>query len=189
MTSTNFYKRLFWITAVIVAVSSCAGRTKLESDLAIKGAPDWVNKGTNYVNDKDGRLFHGVGSASAMGDAALQRATADDRARAELARIFSSYLDVVSSDYQSAAKSGDNKVSQEAVSRQVKNLSKVNLTGAKIVARWQDKKTNIVYSIAELDMKQVKGTLATSQDMNADLRRYVESNADNVFDRLNQEKK
>ncbi len=188
MTHLNFCARLAWIAFVTVAIMSCAGRTKLESDLGIKGAPDWVNKGTSYVNDKDGRLFHGVGSASAMGDAALQRATADDRARAELARIFSSYLDVVSSDYQSAAKSGDNKVAEETVSRQVKNLSKVNLTGAKIVARWQDKKTNMVYSIAELDMKQVKSTLATSQDMNAELRRYVESNADNVFDRVNQEK-
>ena len=105
MVPLNFYKRLFWMSAVIIALTSCAGRTKLESDLAIKGAPDWVNKGTNYVNDKDGRLFHGVGSASAMGDASLQRATADDRARAELERIFSSYLDVVSSDYHSAAKS------------------------------------------------------------------------------------
>ncbi|MEK7206329.1 MAG: hypothetical protein AAB134_00400, partial [Pseudomonadota bacterium] len=87
-----------------LVVAGCAGQTKLESDLGIKGAPEWVNKGTAYVNDKDGRLFHGVGSASAMGDASLQRSTADDRARAEVARIFSSYLDVVSSDYQAAAK-------------------------------------------------------------------------------------
>jgi len=187
--AVNFYARLFWIILVTAAIAACAGGTKLESDLSIHGAPDWVNKGTSYVNDKDGRLFHGVGSASAMGDATLQRATADDRARAELARIFSSYLDVVSSDYQSAAKSGDNKVTEETVSRQVKNLSKVNLAGAKIIARWQDKKTSIVYSIAELDMKQVKTTLATSQDMNAAVRRYVESNADNIFDRLDQEKK
>jgi hypothetical protein len=171
-----------------LVVAGCASQTKLESDLGIKGAPEWVNKGTSYVNDKDGRLFHGVGSASPMGDMTLQRATADDRARAELARIFSSYLDVISSDYQSAARSGDSKVSEEAVSRQIKNLSKVNLAGAKIIARWQDKKTSAVYAIAELDMKQVKGTLSTAQDMNEDVRRYVENNADNIFDRVTKEK-
>lgn len=170
-------------------LAACSGQTQLESDLRIKGAPDWVNKGTSYVNDKDGRLFHGVGSASPMGEVTLQRATADDRARAELARIFSSYLDVVSNDYQAAAKSGDSKVSEEAVSRQIRNLSKINLAGAKIIARWQDKKTNIVYSIAELDMKQVKSTVSGAQDMNGDVRQYVERNADNIFDRLTKENK
>ncbi len=188
MSQPKFWTRLL-LMIVVAAMAACAGQTKLESDLGIKGAPDWVNKGTSYVNDKDGRLFHGVGSASPMGDVTLQRSTADDRARAELARIFSSYLDVVSSDYQSAARSGDSKVSEEAASRQIKNLSKVNLAGAKIIARWQDKKTNIVYSIAELDMKQVKGTVSAAQDMNADMRRYLENNADNIFDRVTQEKK
>jgi len=173
----------------VAMLAACAGQTRLESDLAIKGAPDWVNKGTSYVNDKDGRLFHGVGSASPMGDVTLQRATADDRARAELARIFSSYLDVASNDYQSAARSGDSKVSEEAVSRQIRNLSQVNLAGARVIARWQDRRTGIVYSIAELDMKQVKGTVSAAHDMNTDMRRYLESNADNIFDRVSQEKK
>jgi len=177
------------LTTAVAMLAACSGQTQLESDLRIKGAPDWVNKGTSYVNDKDGRLFHGVGSASPMGEVTLQHATADDRARAELARIFSSYLDVVSSDYQSAARSGDVKVSEEAVSRQIKNLSKVNLAGAKIVARWLDKKTSIVYAIAELNMKQVKSIVSAAQDMNGDVRHYVESNADNIFDRLTKEKK
>lgn len=187
MNRSRIPRQLFFVFAALV-VAGCAGQTKLESDLGIKGAPEWVNKGTSYVNDKDGRLFHGVGSASPMGDMTLQRATADDRARAELARIFSSYLDVVSNDYQSAARSGDSKVSEEAVSRQIKNLSKVNLAGAKIIARWQDKKTSIVYAIAELDMKQVKSTVGAAQDMNEDARRYVESNADNIFDKVSKEK-
>jgi len=188
MNKPKFRLPVILMTAAAM-LAACSGQTQLESDLRIKGAPDWVNKGTNYVNDKDGRLFHGVGSASSMGEVTLQRATADDRARAELARIFSSYLDVVSSDYQSAARSGDSKVSEEAVSRQIRNLSKINLAGAKIIARWQDKKTNIVYSIAELDMKQVKSTVSGAQDMNGDVRHYVESNADNIFDRLTKENK
>ena len=65
----------------------------------------------------------------------------------------------------------------------------MNLAGAKIIARWQDKKTNIVYAIAELDMKQVKSTVSGAQDMNVDARHYMESNADNIFDRLTKEKK
>ena len=187
MNRSRIPRQIFFMFAALV-VAGCAGQTKLESDLGIKGAPEWVNKGTAYVNDKDGRLFHGVGSASSMGDVSLQRSTADDRARAEVARIFSSYLDVVSSDYQAAAKSGDSRVNDESVSRQIKNLTKVNLAGSKIIASWRDKKTQIVYSIAELDMKQVKGTAGTAQDMNDNVRRYVESNADNIFDKVSKEK-
>ena len=173
----------------VLALVACSGPTQLESDLNIKGAPDWVNKGTAYVNNKDGRLFHGVSSAGPMGDEALQRAAADDRARAEVARIFSSYLDVVSRDYQAASRSGDTKVADEAVSRQIKNLTQVNLSGARIIARWLDSRSKTVYAIAELDIKQVKDTTAATRDMNDDVRRYLQTNADNIFDRVAREKK
>lgn len=174
---------------LVLGLAACASQTRLESDLGISGAPDWVNKGTAYVNDKDGRLFHGVGSASAMGDPALQRSTADDRARAEVARIFSAYMDVVQNDYQAAAKSGDQSNSEESVTRQIKAVTKQNLAGAQIIARWVDKKTNTVWSIAELDAKHVKMTIANSSDMNEGAKRFFESNADNVFDRIAKEKK
>lgn len=179
-----------FLAALLVSVAACSsGPTKVESNLGIKGAPDWVNEGTNVLNDKNGRLFHGVGSASPMGDMALQKSVADDRARAEVARVLSSYLDVVSSDYMAAAKSGEASVNEESVSRQIKNLTKVNLSGAKIIGSWRDPKTNIIYSIAELDMNQVKSTLSGVQDMNSDLKRYIETNGDNIFDRVSKEKK
>ena len=38
-------------------------------------------------------------------------------------------------------------------------------------------------------MKHVKSTLAGTQDMNEDLRRYIETSADNIFDRVAKEKK
>jgi hypothetical protein len=182
--------RFIVIAVLALGMAACAGPTKLESDIGVKGAPDWVNKGTAYVSNQDGRLFHGVGSAGPVGDAALQRATADDRARAEVARIFSTYLDVVTNDYQSAARSGTTQAAaDEAVSRQIKALTQVNLAGARIVARWLDKRSNTVWSIAELDVKQVKDTASTARDMNDDIRRYITGHADNVFDRLSQEKK
>ena len=181
--------KLLSMVLMAFALSACSSTTRVESDLGLKGSPDWVNEGTNILNDKDGRLFHGVGSASQMGDMALQKSVADDRARAEIARVLSSYMDVVSSDYMAAANAGGENIAEESVSRQIKALTKVNLTGAKVIGNWRDPKTNIIYSIAELDMKHVKDTLAGTQDMNEDLRRYIESSADNIFDRVAKEKK
>ncbi|MBI5890094.1 MAG: hypothetical protein HZB47_05385 [Nitrosomonadales bacterium] len=181
--------KLFALAVLATIITACSSTTKVESDLGLKGAPDWVNEGTSILNNKDGRLFHGVGSASPTGDMSLQKSVADDRARAEVARVLSSYMDVVTNDYMATAKSGDTGVSEESVSRQIKNLSKVNLTGAKIIGSWRDPKTNVIYSIAELDMKHVKDTLGGVQDMNTDLKRYIETQADNIFDRVAKENK
>ena len=189
MQKSRLITKLLTMALFVFAISACSSTTKVESDLGIKGAPDWVNEGTNILNEKDGRLFHGVGSASPMGDMALQKSVADDRARAEVAKVLSSYMDVVSNDYMSSAKAGGANANEEAVSRQIKALTKVNLTGAKIIGSWRDPKTGIIYSIAELDMKQVKSTLAGTEGMNDDLKRYIETSADNIFDRVAKEKK
>lgn len=172
-----------------LTLAACSSQTRLDSDLGVSGAPDWVNKGTAYVANDSNRLFHGVGSAGAMGDPSLQRSVADDRARAELARIFSNYLDVVSADHQAAARSGKETQADESVSRQIKSVSQLNLSGARIIARWQDKKTNTLWSIAEIDMKQFKDTLSAAREMNGDAKRYLTENGDNVFDRISKEKK
>ncbi len=181
--------KLLSVAALAASIAACSSTNKIESDLGLKDAPDWVNQGTQVMNDKGGRYFHGVGSASPMGDMSLQKSVADDRARAEVARVLSSYMDVVSNDYMAATKAGSSGANEESVSREIKNLTKVNLTGAKIIGSWRDPKTNIIYSMAELDMKQVKGTLEGVQDMNSDLKRYITTQADNIFDRVSKEKK
>jgi hypothetical protein len=182
--------RILAAAVLTLALAACGGgKTIVESDLGIKGAPDWVNKGTAVLNDKDGRLFHGVGSSAALGDEALQRSTADDRARAEVGRMLSTYLDVVGNDYTAATGTGTNASADQAVSRQIKAVTKVNLAGSKIIGRWKDAKTNTVYSIAELDLKQVKSTLENANSMNEDLRRYIGRNADNIFDKVSKEAK
>ena len=131
--------KLSLLALFISLFAACSSNTKVESDLGISGAPNWVNEGTNILNNKDGRLFHGVGSAEAMGDMALQTSVADDRARAEVAKILSNYLDAVSNDYQAASKSGDNAVNEESVSRQIKSLTKVNLAGVRILFELEER--------------------------------------------------
>lgn len=192
--------KLILLALVPAIISGCSNEpvksaqpARVESNLGIKGAPDWVNRGSKILNTLDRRLFHGVGSASPQGDMALQKAIADDRARAEVARILSTYLDVVTSDYLASAKSGasgvkNTAVSEEAVSRQIKNTTKANMAGARIMGSWRDPATQTMWSIAELDMKYVKSTMAGVIDMDADLKRHIETSSDNIFDHLSKEK-
>ena len=181
----------YLITVVFAALllAGCSSKTMLESDLGVKGAPDWINEGTQILNDKGGRLFHGVGQAPQMGDQSLQISTADNRARAEVARILSSYIDVVNRDYGSASGSGQEIVSQQSISRQIESLTKTNLSGAEIIGHWRDKKSGIVYAIAELDLDQVKRIVASNQEMNKDFGSFFETHGENLFDRQMEESK
>jgi hypothetical protein len=175
--------RLLLSVFITAVVAGCGGKTMVESDLRIKGAPDWVNEGTAILKNRDGRFFHGIGSAPMMGDESLQVATADNRARAEIARILTSYMDVVYNDYTATSASSDQPLTENEISRQIQNISKVNLSGAHIIGHWRDKRTGSIYALAELDMKHVKETVANVKDMNADVRQHILDNGETIFDR------
>jgi hypothetical protein len=181
-------KRLFtWpaLLAMALLLGACGGKTMVESDLRIKDAPDWVNEGTAILKNRDGRYFHGIGSAPKLTDESLQIATADNRARAEIARILSTYMDIAYNDYTAAA--GDQQLNDSEISRQIQSITQINLSGAHIIAHWKDKRTGIIYALAELDMKQLKQTLANVKDMNAGVREHILTHGDNIFDRTSQE--
>jgi hypothetical protein len=228
----------------------------------IKGAPDWVNRGSTYVNTPDGRMFYGVSSISLQGDMALQKSIAEDRARGEVVRVLSSYLEAVSEEYMGLGRTRENsghdemtvrqqeeaatKEIKEAISRkiddaitrqfketasrqfkedvarQVKDAStreireaianqtefslqmedivmrqikqvvarqlvstnKKHISGAKIIGSWRDPRSNMIWSVAELDLKYVKTSMAGINELNNDLRKYFEQNTEMVFDRL-----
>jgi predicted transposase YbfD/YdcC len=75
------------------------------------------------VSNQDGRIFYGVASATPQGDMALQKSIADDKAIVELARVLTTYLDVVSLDYLSTEKAGDSGAREESVARQIEETA------------------------------------------------------------------
>lgn len=180
------FRALFGLLALSLALGACSNRLDLEGDLGMDDAPDWVNEGTTTIDNEDGRYIYGVGSVARMPDQSLQVATADDRARAEVARVLSSYMNVVSQDYSAALGSGDGAYSEQSVSRQVDNITRLNMSGVRIIRHWKDEETGAIYSLAELDLQRVKDTVAKVEMMNADFRDYFRANADRIFDEFSQ---
>ncbi len=183
MERSTYFARLLLTVCIVSLLAACGSRT-IESDLGIKGAPDWVNQGSQALNDKGGRLFHGIGSAPEMNDDALQKAAADNRARAELASILSSYMDVVIQDYTATAGDGEQTFNEQALSRQVDSVTRINLGGARIIANWRNPDTGVIYSLAELDMQQVREVVNTAGEMDPGLRRHIRDHGDNLFDQV-----
>src|SRR5207245_2378682 len=54
---------------------------------ACSSVPKWVDKGGGYMTEKDGKAFYGVGAVTGIRNEPLAKETADNRARAELAKL------------------------------------------------------------------------------------------------------
>ncbi len=165
------------------ALGACSSKTTIESDMGLDNAPDWVNEGTQAVSDDDGRLIHGVGMAPPMGDVSLQKATADNRARAEIARVLSTYVDAVISDYTASTGSE----ADLNVEREIRSTTQLVLSGARILGHWKDEDTGDVYAFAELDMDAVDKSLETATALSEAFKGHYKENADANFDRFMEE--
>jgi len=174
----------FYVVFLALALGACSSKTVIESDMGMSGAPDWVNEGTQAVENDDGRLIHGVGMAPAMGDVSLQKSTADSRARAEVARVLSTYIDAVSKDY-TASSGGEADLNIE---REIRSTTQLVLSGARILGRWKDEDTNDIYAFAELDMDAIEATLNTATSLSDAFKRYYKENTNTNFDRLMEKK-
>jgi LPP20 lipoprotein len=169
---------------VITSLFLAACASKPESNMGIKGAPDWVNQGTQALKDDGSRYIYGIGSAPSMNDLSLQTSTADGRARAEVARVLSTFMRVVSQDYGASAGMGQDNQNEQSVSRQIESITNQNISGAQIAAHWRDPKTGTIWSLVKLDMNNVKAMVASSDAMNASFKNYFAGHADNVFDSM-----
>ena len=169
------------LCGVLALLAACAGNKKIESDLGIKGAPDWVNEGTQAIHNDDGRLLHGVGMAPPMGDISLQKATAENRARTQIARALSTYIDATINDYTATMGYGDPDTSIE---RDIVSNTQLSLAGARIIGDWKDKRTGNLFAAAELDLKVLKRSLATADNLSDSFKEYFARNADANFDRF-----
>lgn len=259
--------KIISLSLLVLTVTACSIEpVQPDRPVEIRGAPEWVNKGSTMLAIKDRRIFRGVSSATPQGDMALQKSIADDKSIEEVTRVLSGFLESVSNEYMESGRSrerGSNEdainrqiedastrqvndgvirqidesitrqykegVSQqfkdvvsrrivaalsrqiketvsnqvdlayqiedavarhfkEDVTRQIRDTAKRHVSGAKFVDSWRDPKTNTFWSYSEMDMRSVKNSMSGAGDINVDLKRFFESEADNIFDRGTKEK-
>src|SRR6478609_9438856 len=107
------------------------------------GEPAWVTRGSGaFPSDK--KSFYSVGLANGIKNPALLRTTADNRARAEMVKVFETYSASLMKDYMASA----NGKEEQAVEQAVKTLSAGSLTGAEIVDRYLNSE-GVQYSLCK----------------------------------------
>jgi hypothetical protein len=159
----------------------CAGRKP-----AVRERPDWVDKGSGAFDVDKGKVFYGVGVASGIKNLALLRSTADNRARAEVAKILETYVAVLAKDYMASTTAGDMSATAEEqnVEQALKTFTKTTLHGAEIIDRWRDPADGTQYSLCELDLFVFKNALDDYKELDAKVRDYVRKNAEKLHKEL-----
>ena len=177
---------LLLFVLVLIFAAGCSSKNQL-----VKGAPDWVNMGSGAFEDAGDSVFYGVGSVTGVQSLSLSRETAEQRARAEVARQLHSYITDLYRDYQVATGVGQDKamLEEQHIDGTLKNLSQVTVRGAKVIEFWRHPETDTVYALVRTDLSAMKSALADMREIDPEFRDYVNVNAEQAFKNLDQKTK
>ncbi len=173
---------------------ACAHREQGSAPTTLKGLehPAWVSRGSGAFEDDSRRTFYGVGSVHGIRNPSLARSTADNRARAEIAKIFSAYSSVLMRDYSLSTRSSqlgggtaatlptkaDAGVHEEQnVEEAIKTFAAASLPGVQISDHWYHPTDGSVYSLARLDLEAIGDSLERIRELSPQLRDFVRAHA------------
>jgi phage host-nuclease inhibitor protein Gam len=149
--------------------------------------PDWVMKGSGAFK-KDTKVFYGVGIAEGIQSEALRRATADNRAIAEISKQLSTVSTSLMRDYMSSTSvpAEEKESGEQYVENTVKTFTSNVVSGIKVIDRYQDKKGNL-YSLVSLSLDDLKSLAGEVKGLSESVREHIKANAEKAFDKLAEE--
>ncbi|NKE69603.1 hypothetical protein MNODULE_02420 [Nitrospiraceae bacterium HYJII51-Mn-bac16s-1-B09] len=188
MEGKSMRQRRFFVEGIIAGVTilllaSCAGHKAKHEE------PDWVQKGNGAFLDNDQKAFYGVGAVTGVKNKPLAKTAADNRARAEVAKVFETYSASLMRDYAASTTAGDFKKTSEEqnIEQTIKTFSATTLSGVIIIDHWTDPADGTLYSLARLDLDKFKDNIQQARELNAAVRDYVRENAEKAFEALDKE--
>ncbi len=163
--------------------------TVLLSVTACGGPPKWVKKGSGVYHEDNQKAFYGVGSVTGIKNESLAWDTAENRARAEVAKNFETYTAYLMRDYAASTTAQDftKSTEEQNVERAIKTFTATTLNGVRPIDRWLEDKSGTYYVLTKLDFNEMKSAMEQSKELNKEVRDFVRKNADRLFERLEKE--
>jgi len=140
--------------------------------------PDWVRIGSGAAETEQGRVFNGVGIASGLQSRVLLRASADNLAREELARVLDRFIRALGRNQRADAKNGhvENAGSQISFHPLIQTM----LRDAVIEDHWTDSRDGRLFALCRLNLETFKKNLARDRKLEMALRNTMLDRADRV---------
>jgi hypothetical protein len=138
------------------------------------GRPRWIDRGSAAVSSPGGRAFYGVGSAEGIKNPAMLRSTAENRARAELAKVLEVFSASLMKDYATSA-------GEQATEQAVKTYASLAMSGAAIVDTYVAPDGSL-YALAKLDL-EMAAAAARAKEMGAATSHTSKVDVNDIFDR------
>ena len=167
---------------------ACAG-----ASLRAGKMPDWVKEGSGAFRDAGDKVFYGVGAVVGIKNEPLARTSAENRARAEVAKIFETYTASLMKDYMASTTGGaaitaqSPALEEQHIEQTIKTFSSVTLSGVMIVDHWVDAGGDTHYALARLDLEKFKNSIDRMQELSSQVRDFIRKNADRSFEDLARE--
>lgn len=183
---------LFLLMACLLA--GCLGSAPVKAE---NGPPAWVVRGSGAFHDAGKKYFYGVGAISGIANKPIAITAVDNRARAEIAKIFKSYSTSLMKDYMSTnvgsvsspggRASDATSAGEQRIDQVITTFSSVALSGVMIVDRWTDPADGVLYSLARLDLETFKQGIEGTRDMRPEVVDHVKLKSDQAFNQMAKE--
>ena len=183
------------LVSLIFLLGACASIPQIPEEpkaLSEYDAPKWVLIGGGAFTDDRGKAFYGVGSATGIKNYSLQRQVADDRARADLAKVFEFYVETLTKDYQAHTTAGSFAESTEEQNSEaaLKVVVSQTLRGVVIVDHFEVPERRELISLARLDYDAFKRNVEqaeTFQELPPQVREDIKERADALHEEMEAE--
>ena len=183
------------LVGLIFLLGACASIPQIPEEpkaLSEYDAPKWVLIGGGAFTDDRGKAFYGVGSATGIKNYSLQRQIADDRARADLAKVFAYYVETLTKDYQAHTTAGSFAESTEEQNSEaaLKVVVSQTLRGVVIVDHFEIPERRELISLARLDYDAFKRNVEqaeTFQELPPQVREDIKERADALHEEMEEE--
>ena len=124
-------------------------------------APEWTVLGSGAYQDTSGKaVFYGLGSVSKDENTQDKKTLSEDRARDELAKVFTSYMERLVKDVsKSKSEKPVTNTNKKQLSNSMDEGTATIMMEAKITNHWLNPDNGKVYSMAKLDLSRLTDKL------------------------------
>lgn len=158
----------------------CVGRSLIVS------TPSWYQLQSGLYETAEGKVFYGIGQAGGVQSLTLLRATADNHARKELARVLENYVSELAHAAASTSVQSWEALSGEERQQILGMLVRSCLQKAVFSDHWNDTQKPRLLALCRLDLITFKQVLEDSPALDDSMRASMQAQAEALYSRLAQ---